>query len=187
MVKEKKTTKIALLEYFIYLIISLIIYVLLHLAVEPNKVISIPSGVRYTITQQIDDVQESLQDLSGEDNGTVASILSPEEIQDWETNLANTDQNKKFNEDIFSDLKDKLDKPLNEENRNDVSDLLNQLMNSLKPISFFWTDERKWIEVLFWSLFGTLFYIMKQITDYYIRDNIEIFISSSFFVIPIDG
>ena len=48
-------------------------------------------------------------------------------------------------------------------------------MNILKTIleerKTFWSDNKKWVEVIFWTIFGTLLYLIQQTAEYKLRVN----------------
>jgi len=48
----------------------------------------------------------------------------------------------------------------------EIEGLLNEVINRQ---SLLWSDNRKWLEVIFWSIFGTILYLIGQTADYYIK------------------
>ena len=55
----------------------------------------------------------------------------------------------------------------------EIQQLFTNLQSLLQGDELFWTDEKKWWEIIFWSLFGTLCYLIKQTSDYYLREKYQ--------------
>ena len=52
-----------------------------------------------------------------------------------------------------------------------IKNSLTELKNTIQKNPLFWTGNAKWIEVVFWSLFGVLVYLIQQTSDYYLRED----------------
>jgi hypothetical protein len=81
---------------------------------------------------------------------------------------------------IFKTLKDQDFTVLNQANnpkRQATLKTINQKLLEIEEIlsevikhqSLLWSDNRKWLEVIFWSFFATLLYVIGQTSDYYIK------------------
>ena len=46
-----------------------------------------------------------------------------------------------------------------------------KIQDRLQEEPLFWTGSGKWIEVIIWSLFGVLVYLIQQTSDYYLRED----------------
>ncbi len=63
-------------------------------------------------------------------------------------------------------------------NSEDKKRILSSIKNSLTELQYileerplFWTGNGQWIEVIIWSLFGVLVYLIQQTSDYYLRED----------------
>lgn len=114
--------------------------------------------------------------------------LSLSAIQQLKSSLESFSQNSEKINDVFLELK-KIDlagldpgkdigtnrdvaKNINEQ-LNKIKEPLKKIESSLQDQGFFWGGDALWIEVIFWSLFGTLIYLIRQPAEYYIREDSE--------------
>jgi hypothetical protein len=109
------------------------------------------------------------------------SLLTLKTIEKWRDNLGKSNISKKedqyltdlallFNQLESKDLKkENLSVLFLNINKNLVN-FESSLENSLEQ-TLFWTGNGKWLEVVLWSLFGTLLYIIQQTSEYYLATN----------------
>lgn len=159
--------KATLIEFLIYLFILLLLYVGLHWFKNPSLSQASIASLE-SVSYDINEIQQQLSESSNNtgllnpETNNQEKILSQKIIDNWEAELKSYPSSIK----ILRELKS-INLDLTPENSQNVIQLLTQLKNSLPNTSFFWTGEKKWLEVICWSLFGTLLFLIKQIADYY--------------------
>ena len=187
-------------EFVILLILLFGSYTALHIFIPSNSSLSLfkikNSKTRSPILEQVGLLKEDLRNkentfLSQTSQTTPAkdtnenSLLSPKTIEKWKEELSKTnisEKEKKYLTDLSSDfstlLKQLESKDIKKENLsilflNINKNLVNfesSLENSLEK-SLFWSGNGKWLEVIFWSLIGTLLFIIQQTSEYYLASN----------------
>jgi hypothetical protein len=75
----------------------------------------------------------------------------------------------------FTELEKALKQPTNLENNKkiltSINNNLTKLEGYLQERTLFWTGNALWIEVVFWSLFGTLIFLIQQTSQYSLRED----------------
>lgn len=185
---EKKAT---VREFMLLLFGTVSLYLWLHLSYFA------PPRSSRNITEEINKVHHELDQVlaqkssqnpksSTDTNASPSSTASAKDLSIKSLNQLNVNlqnilkNNQNFNQysqelevKITSLNKDStlIDKP---ETITNIQTLLKKIEGSFQDQGFFWDDEKKrWLEVIFWSLFGTLIYLIRQPAEYYIRTDGE--------------
>ena len=170
-------------EFVILLVFGLIGYGIWH-QYGPQVPSLSPQAtkVQQLITEQISDmggeVPEQPPTLTAEQIETLKI-----KVEEWQSDSERflgkiaTVQTQEFNL-VLQDISNALNKLLNlenqEEQQNIVVDIekdLNILKTILEERKTFWSDNKKWVEVIFWTIFGTLLYLIQQTAEYKLRVN----------------
>jgi hypothetical protein len=112
------------------------------------------------------------------------SLLTEKTAKKWQEDLnkANiSNKEKRAIEDLSSFLKEIESKDFKKDNTQENIQLLLSIRKSLTNLelalensleqNLFWTDNGKWLEVVFWSFFGTLLYIIQQTAEYHLSSS----------------
>ncbi|MEI6428478.1 MAG: hypothetical protein WCO45_08845 [Pseudanabaena sp. ELA607] len=157
-----------------------------ELSSQENRLLAQPNPTPITKNPQTDQSQTNSEQSSlslKSSNGN--SLLTLKTIEKWRDNFGKSNISKK-EERYLTDLSSDLSALLNEIESKDIkkeriSILLLNINKSLANLelsledsleqSLFWTGNGKWLEVILWSLFGTLLYIIQQTSEYYLSSN----------------
>jgi hypothetical protein len=126
-------------------------------SVTPSPVSSITPSPNLLSLIVVESWEKQLQPFLLENSGNEDKILSIfKTLKEQDFTVLNQANNPKRQATLKT-----IDKKLLE-----IEALLNEVINRQ---SLLWSDNRKWLEVIFWSLFGTILYLIGQTADYYIR------------------
>ncbi|MBD2178465.1 hypothetical protein H6F42_16220 [Pseudanabaena sp. FACHB-1998] len=112
---------------------------------------------------------------------TERNLLAEKTAKRWQDDLSKSNisnKEKRIIEDLSLFLKEIESKDLKKDNIQEniqllintsksLANLESSLENSLEQ-NLFWTGNGKWLEVVFWSFFGTLLYIIQQTAEYHL-------------------
>ncbi|MDJ0903021.1 MAG: hypothetical protein QNJ55_29895 [Xenococcus sp. MO_188.B8] len=192
--REKATVR----EFVFLLVLGLVFYGVLHRKFPPSPPLSLKAKLARTevlreITEQQKEIQNKLNlasEISSPEEAPIET-KTPEApssfkqtqntIKQWRTELVPFFSDRPETEfpikDILTEIEailTKLEKvnfaELKIDDVREIQQLLTNLQNLLQVDELFWTDNKKWLEIIFWSLFGTLCYLIKQTSDYYLRE-----------------
>lgn len=173
--------KATVIEFVILLVLGLIIYGIWHLYDPPSPPLSPQAAeIQESTLKQISDIQRQVANQQQELTQEQVDNLE-KEVRKWQSDLDIfleenlTERSKEVNqilEEIPLDLSNIITSENKEEQENILSDVEKNLVNLkkiLKERNLFWSGNKKWIEVIFWTLFGTLLYLIQQTAEYKLR------------------
>ena len=89
-----------------------------------------------------------------------------------ETLTPKNNEIKRILAEIASDWQESISSEDKEEQLKFLSNIernLSKLKTILEERNLFWSDNKKWIEVICWTLFGTLLYLIQQTAEYNLK------------------
>jgi len=172
--RQKKTT---VREFIVLLIVFLLFYTVFHFLIPPKA-----DEAQGLALKKIENIQKAIDLTQGK--------IDPKIITTWDNDL---NQNLPILLPERSNQKEEIDKiltklsqefkKLNEvqtqaPNLEDIKQILTKIKSYLTKLQdilqeepLFWTGKGQWIEVIIWSLFGVLVYLIQQNSDYYLRED----------------
>ncbi len=174
-------------EFVILLFAGLSIYVFFHIVVPPRSLSSSKAlDAKISALNEIKKLKEEIEKVPTPSPSATPSptpigsnsILAKTMTENLQNNLQVLRQEQLKDIENIVNISTKLSTNLNELESKDVNSeeattLLKTIYNdlislerSLQEQGLFWSGNRKWLEVISWSLFGTLLYIIRQTVEY---------------------
>ncbi len=174
------------IEFVILLILGLMFYTSLHFFIPPSPPLSTKAKENKVSTlEQIANMQVEIDNQQRESTTETDTSLGAnlaKQAQEWPSGLETfleeipVQKKVKINQilgEIANESKDLASTENTEERQKILSNIEQQLKDFDRLIqerSFFWSDNKKWLEVIFWTLFGTLLYLIQQTSEYKLKE-----------------